>query len=195
MIFQSQSLKKFALLFSATLVGIGLLGTLIFIFYSAARGQKSFGNLSVPASIADPGPAASSQNASSSSTPMPEFNLPDFLKTPKKGIKNNNIQLKPNPSQEDIDAYIEEVKRVAVYATSVAIDGCEPDPVVVRTGEGSAILFENGDDATHLITVEDKKFAVETDSIREIPMSFASGTGIYNYDCDSHFSVGTFWIE
>lgn len=192
MIFQANNLRKLVLLFSGVLVGVGFLGTLVFIWQSARTNQKNFEDLSAPPLAAAPEVPSPS---SSSPTAMPVFDMPDFLQSPKTSVTNRNVQLKKDPTEEDIKAYIAEVERVAVSASSVTIDGCEPEPVVVRIAASANLLFVNNDAATHLITVEDKKFAIEAHKSREVPMSFASGTGIYNYDCDSHFSVGTLWVE
>jgi plastocyanin len=187
------NIKKIALSLSAVvIVGGVVVGTAFLIIQTQQRNQKSFGDLSVPA----PGTAPQTvPAASSSSIPFDQSKLPDFLKPPAQRVPNKNIQLKPDPTEEEIREYIGKVERAAVSAASVRIDGCQPDPVVVRASSSASLLFVNSDKSTHLITVEDKKFAIEPEDERDIPMSFASGTGIYNYDCDSHFSVGTLLVE
>ena len=189
-------IKKSALsLLAFAIVGGVVVGTAFLIIQTQQRNQKSFGDLSVPAPGTVPQAVPAASSSPTATIPFDQSKLPDFLKPPAQRVPNNNIQLKPDPTEEEIREYIGKVERAAVSAASVRIDGCQPDPVVVRASSSASLLFVNNDKKPHLITVEDKKFAIEPESKGDIPMSFASGTGIYNYDCDSNFSVGTLLVE
>lgn len=107
---------------------------------------------------------------------------------------NRNVQLVSNPTKEETGAYIQQVEAGAVVTSSVTIDECMPEPVVVKVTEGNALQFINRGARDHFIFIENERIDLPAGTLTEVEARFISGVGIYNYDCDTHFSVGTIWV-
>ncbi|OHB21681.1 MAG: hypothetical protein A2939_04825 [Parcubacteria group bacterium RIFCSPLOWO2_01_FULL_48_18] len=107
--------------------------------------------------------------------------------------ESKNPQLPKDPTPEQIDEYLKIVKEMAVATDTIVITNCIPEPAVVRAKIGQHITIINTDEIGHTLLTEDPLSSIPPLGSTTVTISFASGTGVYNYDCDRFFSVGTIW--
>ena len=108
-------------------------------------------------------------------------------------IITDNPQLPQDPTEEQIDAYLSEIEKRAVATTTIAIKDCVPDPIVAKASVSGSVTFVNNSDKEISMLISDQRFSVPPSGTKELSIKFASGTGVYNFDCDAYYSVGTVW--